>query len=90
MIKHYNIIITGKVQGVFFRKSAKDKAQELGIKGVVKNKPEGSVYIEAEGEEAILGEFIVWCKKGPSQAKVDDVIVTEGSVVDYEKFEILK
>ncbi|MDQ3191176.1 MAG: acylphosphatase [Bacteroidota bacterium] len=89
MVKHYDIVVSGKVQGVFFRASTKEKAQELGIAGNVKNKPEGSVYIEAEGEEAVLGEFIVWCKKGPEEARVEDVKIMEGNIKDYEIFEVI-
>ncbi|HET6245329.1 MAG: acylphosphatase [Bacteroidetes bacterium] len=90
MVKHYKISISGKVQGVFFRKSASKKAKELGVAGIVLNKPEGSVYIEAEAEEAVLGEFIVWCKRGPIGAKVEDVNIFEGDLVNYDQFEIIR
>jgi acylphosphatase len=57
MKKHFNIRISGRVQGVFFRASTKAKAEELGISGFVQNEPDGSVYIEAEGEEATDGKI---------------------------------
>jgi acylphosphatase len=49
---HKNLYISGKVQGVFYRKSTKEIADKLGVKGFVQNMPDGSVYAEAEGEEA--------------------------------------
>lgn len=65
--------VYGKVQGVGFRYYAHKKANELGLKGFVKNKPDGSVYVEAEGDEVSLKEFINWCEEGPSWARVTKV-----------------
>ena len=53
----HQIIVTGKVQGVWFRDSTLKKAHELGVKGFVKNQPDGSVYIEAEGTPSAIKEF---------------------------------
>jgi len=77
MTKHLNIKVFGRVQGVFFRYSAQRKIKELGIKGFARNEPDGSVYIEVEGEEAQLKEFVEWCHKGPPLAHVDRVEVQE-------------
>lgn len=77
MKKHLNISIYGKVQGVFFRATAKKEAEKLGIKILAENKPDGSVYIEAEGEEEKLDEFIKWCRIGPSLAEVQKILVSE-------------
>lgn len=77
MVKHLNIKIYGKVQGVFFRATAKEKAEKLGIKALAENKPDGSVFIEAEGEEEKLDKFIKWCRQGPSLAEVEKVEVKE-------------
>ena len=90
MIKHYKIKITGRVQGVWYRGSAQKKAKALGIKGFVKNEPDGSVYAEAEGEEVILKEFIDWCNEGPELASVKNVEINEGSVNNFNSFEILR
>jgi acylphosphatase len=65
--------ITGRVQGVFFRASAKEKADTLGITGWVKNCDDGSVEIVAEGEEKALKKFEEWCHKGPTGAEVTHV-----------------
>ena len=67
------IQVYGRVQGVFFRASTKEKADELGIKGWVRNESNGSVLIHAEGEELPMEEFINWCHKGPLMSKVEKV-----------------
>ncbi len=87
-MKHVNIYLYGRVQGVGFRYSAREKAREMGIKGFVKNKANGSVYIEAEGTENSLTHFEQWCKDGPSWSRVDNVEVEEGKLRDYKDFTI--
>lgn len=57
------------VQGVFFRYSAKDVADGLGISGFARNEADGTVYVEAEGEEDNLNEFLKWCRQGPETAR---------------------
>ncbi len=89
MLKHYNITIQGKVQGVWYRKSTQDQALEIGIKGFVKNRSNGSVYIEAEGNEDQLKSLLEWCAQGPQFAVVEDVSFTEGGILSFEKFEIM-
>lgn len=85
-----NILIKGKVQGVFFRKSILEKAQELGLFGFVENREDGSVFIEALGEEEALAQFYEWCKTGPEQAEVSTCEKTEleESSEAFESFEI--
>ena len=86
MIKNYSLVISGRVQGVFYRNFAQTKAQELGIKGYVMNMPDGSVFIEAEGEEAILEELIKHCKIGPPKADVTGVKKQLGVIIGYNDF----
>ncbi len=69
------ILITGKVQGVFFRQSARQQAKTLKIGGWVKNLPDGSVLSEAVGPENSILEYIAWCKKGPQRAHVSNTVV---------------
>ena len=88
MKKHFSIRISGVVQGVFFRASAKRKADAYGIKGYVKNERDGSVYVEAEGEEKNLEEFIRWCRTGPERASVKSCEVNEGAVKGFSDFVI--
>lgn len=70
------IIVTGEVQGVGFRYSAQEKADELGlVLRQAENRPDGSVFLLAEGEESALQKFIAWAKIGPPLARVDKVEV---------------
>lgn len=87
-LKHCKIIVSGKVQGVFYRASAKEKADELEVKGFVRNEPNGDVYIEAEAEEDSLYKFIKWCNLGPMHAKVNHMEAIPGEVVGFLSFDI--
>ena len=77
-MKHIKIKVIGQVQGVFFRASTKAVADQMGIKGLVKNEKDGSVYIEAEGAETFLEMFVEWCNEGPDKSKVEKVEITDG------------
>jgi len=90
MIQHVTLHISGKVQGVFYRASTKNKADELSVKGFVQNEPDGSVYIEAEGTAEQIECLMKWCRQGPPHAKVTDVKVSSGQIRHFEKFEIRK
>ena len=68
-----NIKIFGEVQGVGFRDVAYWKARKSEIAGFIMNEPDGSVYIEAEGDEDELENFVAWCRKGPCPARVERV-----------------
>ncbi|MGV8879330.1 MAG: acylphosphatase [Sphingobacteriaceae bacterium] len=84
------IFVKGKVQGVFFRESTKAVADHLGIKGLVKNEADGSVYLEAEGEKHLLDAFLEWCAEGPEKAEVSGVETHEAEVKNYRNFELIK
>jgi acylphosphatase len=86
--KSYSVQLFGKVQGVFFRASTKEKAESLGINGFVRNESDGSVFIEAEGEEDNMRSFIEWCNHGPILARVDKCIVKEIEVKNFNGFNI--
>ncbi len=87
-IKHYNIQVTGMVQGVYFRASTQKMANLYSVKGFVKNKEDGSVYIEAEGGEEALSKFIQWCRRGPNSARVDDLKLEEAGLQNFSSFQI--
>lgn len=87
-MKCYQVRITGRVQGVFYRVSMRDKAIELGVKGFVKNMKDGSVYAEIEGNEEILEKLIAWSNLGPPGARVDNVMITPQASVNYVDFQI--
>jgi len=90
MSRNISLLISGKVQGVFFRASAKAKADELGISGTVQNISNGQVYIEAEGENDKLLLFETWCKQGPPLAQVDYVEVKACMPRHFASFMILR
>ena len=87
-MKHLNISIQGRVQGVFFRASTRDVADSLNLKGFVENCADGSVYIEAEGEPERLAEFLEWCHKGPVRSVVTAVDHKEGEWKGFRDFTI--
>ena len=88
MDKHLDIFVFGLVKGVGFRVSAKEVAENLGIRGYVRN--EGRfVFIEAEGSEESLENFIEWCHRGPEMAQVDKVDFKEGHLKSFRGFNIL-
>ncbi len=87
-MKHLNITVFGHVQGVGFRNSASHQARYLGINGFIKNLPDGSVYLEAEGDDITMAEFVKWCRKGPGYGRVVDIITDESPVKFFTGFEV--
>ncbi len=85
---NFSILIKGKVQGVFFRASAQQEANRLGLTGYVRNQADGSVYAEVEGQEEIVEEFIHWCFTGPPNARVTDVYSEKGLLKNFKTFDI--
>jgi acylphosphatase len=71
-----HVVISGKVQGVWFRASTKKKADELGLTGWVKNMTDGNVEAVFEGDSSKIDEIIAWCWIGPPLARVSDVKIT--------------
>lgn len=88
MKKHYVINVKGKVQGVYFRASTQEYARNLGLKGWVKNQPDGSVQICAEGPEDALDTLVEWCGTGPPSAEVENVESKEGALKHFNHFEV--
>jgi acylphosphatase len=84
------VTISGKVQGVFYRQSTREKARELGITGIVKNLPDGTVQITATGESYLLEQLVTWCRQGPPKASVDSVEVKETALQMFTGFTILR
>ena len=82
-----HVIVSGRVQGVFYRAEARDKAVNISVSGWVRNLPGGGVEAVFEGGKDKVEQMIEWCKKGPSGARVDGVSVSwepEG----FEGFEV--
>jgi len=90
MTKRFRALIEGKVQGVFYRANAKREASALKIIGFVKNLNNGSVELEAEGEDSNLLQLLRWCEHGPQGAKVTHVTIQWLSPTGGERsFEIV-
>ena len=84
-----HIIVSGRVQGVFFRYETRTEALRHNVTGWVKNRRDGNVEAIFEGEDEAVRAAIAWCKKGPPMAKVDDVKVEwEGYVGEFQGFDI--
>ncbi len=75
MKSNVHVVISGRVQGVWFRASVQQKAEQLGITGWVRNTSEGCVEAIFEGEEELVKEMVEWCHRGPPLAKVENVEV---------------
>ncbi|MEM7609328.1 MAG: acylphosphatase [Myxococcota bacterium] len=71
--KRIQLIVRGRVQGVYYRATAQREARQNGLTGWVKNRGDGSVEIVAEGEEDAVKDFLSWAQTGPSTARVDKV-----------------
>lgn len=69
----FRVLVSGRVQGVFFRASTQDKANELGVSGWVRNLPDGRVEARVEGEAGAVEDMLAWLRQGPSAAVVDDL-----------------
>lgn len=87
-MRHYNIIIKGKVQRVAYRVWAQATAQKLGLTGLVKNLHNGDVYIEVEGTDENINTFIDMCFVGSPLSKVIEVNAEEHPVKDMATFEL--
>jgi acylphosphatase len=90
MNKHLEITIKGKVQGVSYRFATKAVADQLGIRGYLKNVDNGDVLIAAEGTKPMLEMFLDWCREGPEKADVTSVESHEGELKNYRNFEVVK
>ena len=82
------IRVHGRVQGVWFRASAQNKARELELKGWVRNAPDGSVEIHAEGTGEHLDQFVIWCRQGPPSAEVSRLDNDSVAMENFQTFEI--
>lgn len=88
--KQLVIRVFGKVQGVNYRQTTKEKAESLGLKGVVMNEVAGNVYIIARGNEENLALFLTYCKMGPPKAEVTNVIIEETDLTDFQGFKVIR
>jgi acylphosphatase len=87
-MKCIKIFVSGQVQHRGFRFFAMQLAYQLGVRGYIHNKKDGSLYIEAEGEEDQLNNFLEWCKKGPMGCKVEKVVTEDGEIKNFTSFDM--
>ena len=83
-----HLIVSGRVQGVFFRDSTRNKAIELGLSGYAKNLPDGNVEVVAEGDENKINELIKFIKNHPGHSKVAEVKIKQKGPENFNGFEI--
>lgn len=85
-----HVYIQGRVQGVFFRATTRDKALALDVKGWVKNCPDGSVEAVFEGKKETVEKLVNWCRKGPEGAFVNHIDVHwENCLSEFNKFSVI-
>ncbi|KUJ69466.1 acylphosphatase [Streptomyces albus subsp. albus] len=88
MTVRQRIVVTGVVQGVFFRDTCQRTAWELGVSGWVRNLPGGEVEAVFEGDEDAVGAMVQWAGQGPPAARVERVEVTDEEPEGLESFEV--
>lgn len=86
MDKAVDVRISGRVQGVSFRYHARERAGQLGVRGWVRNEPDGTVAGHFEGPADAVDALVVWCRRGPAAARVDDVVVEPASATGVRGF----
>ncbi|HXR84762.1 MAG TPA: acylphosphatase [Hanamia sp.] len=89
-MKTVHLLISGKVQGVFFRESARKLAEKLNLKGWIRNRNDEKVEAVISGDENDVNDFINWCHTGPERAEVTQVIVSKQPETSFEKFKIIR
>lgn len=88
-MKCIHLVVSGRVQGVSFRANVRDKANELGLKGYVKNLENGDVEVAAEGNEEKINELIKFIKKGPGIAKVAEIKIKHKEPENFKNFDVI-
>jgi acylphosphatase len=89
-VRRVRVLVSGRVQGVFYRASCAERARELGLAGWIRNTPAGGVEAAFEGTEAAVDEIVAWCRRGPSGARVDRIDVEDEDVVGETGFRITR
>ena len=88
-MKCVHLIVSGRVQGVFFRDNTRRKALELGLRGYAKNLQDGNVEVVAQGDEIKIYELIEFIKKGPGIAKVENIKIKHKEPENFKSFEVM-
>ena len=88
MTRAVDVTVTGRVQGVSFRYYTVEQAEQHGVNGWVRNEPDGSVALHAEGPDEAVDALVEWCRTGPALAKVRHVAVREATETGATSFEV--
>jgi acylphosphatase len=83
-----HLSISGRVQGVFFRAWAREQADQLGVAGWIRNRPDGHVEAHVEGDDAAVDQMIERLRSGPPAAQVEDVRIWDADTFDFDGFEV--
>ena len=86
-IEATDIVVTGRVQGVFYRAGMREQAERLEVAGWVRNEPDGTVTAHLEGTPSAVSELLDWCASGTSEAHVDDVASEPAEVTGARGFQ---
>jgi acylphosphatase len=81
-------MVTGRVQGVWFRESCRDQAQAAGVAGSARNLADGRVEVVLEGPRAAVEEVVAWCRRGPQRARVDGIEVVDETPIAEQGFRV--
>jgi acylphosphatase len=87
-MRRIRAIVSGRVQGVAYRASTVKRASQLGVVGWVRNLDDGTVELEAEGEDDQIAALIAWCKDGPKHAVVSRVAVEDLALAGGDSFDV--
>lgn len=89
-IKSVKLKVHGKVQGVFYRKTAQQKAKELNLVGWVKNNPDNTVEMFIQGPESEVIKMVEWSRQGPKNAVVSKIDIEDSISQNYSNFKIIR
>ena len=87
-MKRVHVVVSGRVQGVFFRAECANRARARGLGGFVRNLPDGRVEAAFEGEDADVDAVVAWCRRGPGWARVEAVDASEEAAQGHRDFRI--
>jgi acylphosphatase len=83
------VIVSGRVQGVYFRGSCRAVARELGVRGWARNRSDGTVEVVAEGSREAVGELLAWCRVGPPLADISGLEISDETPVGERDFRVV-
>ena len=81
--------MSGRVQGVYYRHSCRAVALELGVRGWVRNRSDGTVEVVAEGSRDAVGDLIAWCRDGPPHADISGLEITDETPAGERDFSVV-